>query len=175
MSLAPEKDDKMGNREELLKALDGLSGEKFALAESWIRMLARKPGEPRIRSSAGPLTDMLHIHRISSENGRATFELTVNPEILNPNGVLAGPAVYAMVDYSMGAATASLLTEGRYCATIEIKISYMASVRTGVVRCETEVVRPGRRVMFLESKVRDDSAKLIAAATGSFMVIEAPA
>ncbi len=162
----------MGNREELLKTLDQLPGDKLALAENWIQMLARKPGERRTASTAGPLTDMLHIRRVASENGRASFELTVNPEILNPYGALAGPAVYAMVDYSMGAAVASLLSEGRYCATIEIKISYFASVRAGVVRCETEVVRPGRRVMFLESKVRDDSGKLIAAASGSFMVIE---
>lgn len=162
----------MGNRDELLKALDELPADKLALAESWIRMLARKPGEQRTGSTAGPLTDMMRIQRIASENGRAAFELTVSPEILNPYGSLAGPAVYAMVDYSMGAAVASLLSEGRYCATIEIKISYFASVRGGIVRCETEVVRPGRRVMFLESKVRDDSGKLIAAATGSFMVIE---
>ena len=67
----------------------------------------------------------------------------------------------------------TLLKEGQYCATIEIKMSYMASVRAGIVRCETEVIRPGRRVVFLESKVRDDSGKLIATATGSFMVIDA--
>lgn len=165
----------MGRPEELLKAIESLPREKFALAESWIEMLARKPDQPRVGGSAGPLTDMMHIRRVSSENGRASFELTLKPEILNPYGVLAGPAVYAMVDYSMGAATASLLTDGRYCATIEIKISYFASVRSGVVRCDTEVIRPGKRVMFLESKVRDDSARLVAAATGSFMVLEPPA
>lgn len=165
----------MRSREELLKALQELPTDKVALAESWLRTLARKPGEQHIGSSAGPLADMLHIRPVASENGRASFELTVKPEILNPYGALAGPAVYAMVDYSMGAAVASLLAEGRYCATIEVKISYFASVRAGIVRCETEVVRPGKRVMFLESRVRDESSKLIAAATGSFMVIGPPA
>lgn len=161
------------SRDDIIKAVGELSDEKLALAGNWIRMLARKPGQPRTGSSAGPLTDMLHIRPVSSESGRALFELAVGPETLNPNGVLAGPAVYTMVDYSMGAATVSLLKEGQYCATIEIKMSYMASVRAGIVRCETEVIRPGRRVVFLESKVRDDSGKLIAAATGSFMVIDA--
>jgi uncharacterized protein (TIGR00369 family) len=118
---------------------------------------------------------MLHIRRISSADGRAIFELAVGPDVLNPNGVLAGPAVYAMVDYSMGAATVSALEPGNYCATIEIKMSYLSSVRAGVVRAETEVIRKGRQIVFLESKVRDEAGKLIATASGSFMVIAAGA
>jgi len=160
---------------ELHTLLDSITEDRLATIGSWIRMMARKPGAPPATgASAGPLTDMLHIRRVESGKGRAMFELEVAPEILNPNGVLAGPAVYAMVDYSMGAAAASALEQGQFCATIEIKISYLASVRTGTVRAETEVVRQGRQIVFLESRVREASGKLIATATGSFIVMAIP-
>src|SRR5579885_2242742 len=140
---------------------------------AWIAMMAREPGAPPSpAASSGPLTDMLLIRRVEMGGGKAVFELEVSPDILNPNGVLASPAVYAMVDYSMGAATASALNAGQVCATIEIKISYFASVRSGKVRAETEVIRKDRRIAFLESRVRDDSGKLIAAATGSFFILD---
>jgi acyl-CoA thioesterase len=160
---------------ELHALLDTIAEDRLATIASWIRMMARKPGtQPTTGASSGPLTEMLHIRRVESGNGRALFELDVCAEILNPYGVLAGPAVYAMVDYSMGAAAVSALETGQICATIEIKISYLSSVRTGTVRAETEVVRQGRQIVFLESKVRDEAGKLVATATGSFIVMSIP-
>ncbi|HVN29848.1 MAG TPA: PaaI family thioesterase [Candidatus Binataceae bacterium] len=167
--------DKAELLNELHSLLDTIGDDRLPTIGSWIRMMARKTGTPpTTASSSGPLTDMLHIKRIDSGNGRAVYELEVAPEILNPNGVLAGPAVYAMVDYSMGAAAASSLEAGQICATIEIKMSYLSSIRSGRVRAETEVVRHGRQIVFLESKVRDESGKLIATASGSFIVIAIP-
>ena len=160
---------------ELHALLDTMTEDRLATIGSWIRMMARKPGTRRASgASSGPLTDMLHIRRVESGNGRALYELDVAAEILNPYGVLAGPAVYAMVNYSMGAAAASALEASQICATIEIKMSYLSSVRTGMVRAETEVVRQGRQIVFLESKVRDDKGKLVATATGSFIVMSIP-
>lgn len=164
------------SKQELHALLDQVPAERVATVGAWIRMMARPPGATTSSaSSSGPLTDMLHIRRISSAAGHAEFELEVGPDVLNPYGALAGPAVYAMVDYSMGAATSSALEPGNYCATIEIKMSYLSSVRSGVVRAETDVIRKGRQIVFLESKVRDGAGKLIATASGSFMIIAAGA
>ena len=128
---------------------------------------ARAPG-----SSIGPLAEMLHIAHESSGEGRAVYRLDVTAELLNPHGVLHGGAVYTMVDYSMGGATMAVLAANQICATIEIKISYLAGVRMGVLTCVTDVIKQGRKVVFLESKVTDDAGKLVAAATGSFAVIQ---
>jgi acyl-CoA thioesterase len=128
---------------------------------------ARDPG-----ASIGPLAEMLHITNMGVTGGRATFQLDVAPELLNPHGVLHGGAVYVMVDYSMGGATMAALPAGEICATIEIKISYLRSVRGGTLTCVTDIVKSGRAIVFLESKVTDDAGKLVAAATGSFAVIK---
>ena len=142
------------------RLLDWAGGMNRAVAD------ARAPG-----ASIGPIAEMLHITNRGSAEGKAVYALEVAPELLNPHGVLHGGAVYVMVDYSMGGATMSALPAGDICATIEIKISYLASVRGGTLTCVTNIIKQGRAVVFLESKVTDDSRKIIATATGSFAVI----
>lgn len=122
-------------------------------------------------TSIGPLAEMLHITNEGANDGHARYRLDVVPELVNPHGVLHGGAVYVMVDYSMGGATMSVVPAGDLCATIEIKISYLASVRGGTLTAETQIIKQGRRVVFLESKVTDDAGKLVATASGSFAVI----
>jgi acyl-CoA thioesterase len=129
---------------------------------------ARAPG-----ASIGPLAEQLHITNDGAQDGRAAYKLDVTPDLLNPHGVLHGGAVYVMVDYSMGGATMSVLPPGDICATTEIKISYLASVRGGTLRADTEIIKRGRRVVFLESRETDEGGKLVATASGSFAVIPA--
>jgi acyl-CoA thioesterase len=129
---------------------------------------ARAPG-----TSIGPLAEMLHISNLGVGDGRATYRLDVTADLLNPHGVLHGGAVYTMIDYSMGGATMAALAEGEICATIEIKTNYLASVRGGSLTCATEIVKQGRKVVFLESRVTDENGKLVATASGSFAVIRA--
>lgn len=129
---------------------------------------ARAPG-----TSVGPLAEQLRITQDGTSDGHAVYHLRVMPDLLNPHGVLHGGAVYVMVDYSMGGAVMSILPPGEVTATIEIKISYLAGVRGGTLTAVTDVIKRGRRVMFLESKVTDDAGKLVATATGSFAVIPA--
>ncbi len=128
---------------------------------------ARAPG-----TSIGPLAEQLHITQSGTADGHAVYRLKVTPDLLNPHGVLHGGAVYVMVDYSMGGAVMSILPPGDITTTIEIKISYLASVRGGTLTAATDIIKRGRRVMFLESKVTDDAGKLVATATGSFAVIQ---
>jgi acyl-CoA thioesterase len=129
---------------------------------------ARAPG-----ASIGPLAEILGITNDGAKDGRARYHLSVAPSVLNPHGVLHGGAVYVMVDYSMGGATMSVLPPGDICATIEIKMSYLASVRGGTLTADTQIIKQGRRIVFLESKVTDEAGKLVATATGSFAVIPA--
>lgn len=128
---------------------------------------ARAPG-----ASIGPLAEVFHITNLGSEReGHARYQLEVVPELLNPHGVLHGGAIYTMVDYSMGGATMSALPAGEICATIEIKISYLAGVTAGRLTADTNIIKRGKRVVFLESRVVDDAGRIVASASGSFAVI----
>lgn len=89
---------------------------------------------------------------------------------MNPHGVVHGAVAYALADTGMGAALYTLLGPEESCATIEIKIVYLASAREGELVCETKVVRKGSRVAVLESEVFA-SDRLIAKALGTYSIL----
>ncbi len=127
------------------------------------RVLVKKPSED---NGFGLL---LGLDMYERADGLSRCRLIVRPELLNPHGVLHGGAIYSLADNGMGAAVYSRLDEQESCATIEIKIVYIAPVFEGVVDCETRIVNKGRRVAILESEIRNGE-KLIAKALGSFAI-----
>jgi acyl-CoA thioesterase len=160
-------------RDRLNAAIDLLDESQRQRLLDWAGTINRNVDNARAAgSSAGPVAELLHITQERGDDGAAVWRLDVVPELLNPHGVLHGGAVYTMVDYSMGSVTMGALGQDEHCATIEIKISYLASVRGGQLSCLTEIVKQGRKVVFLESKVRDQRGRLVATASGSFAVIK---
>ena len=117
----------------------------------------------------GPLVGLETYERA---DGASRCRLTVRPELLNPHGVLHGGAIYTLADTGMGAAVYTRLEESESCATIEIKIVYIAAVVEGVVDCETRIVHKGSRVAVLESEIRNGE-RLVAKALGSFAIFPA--
>lgn len=129
------------------------------------------PGDPGPPDpGVGPFADLLGIRRTAMQDGRARFEMTVGPQHLNPHRVVHGGALYSLVDYAMGGALTSRLAPGERCATLEIKINYLAAVSEGRVGAEAWVVARTARVAVLEARVHADADRLVALATGSFYI-----
>jgi acyl-CoA thioesterase len=118
----------------------------------------------------GPIAGLLGIRRASMGEGRSTFALAVRPEHMNPHGSVHGGVVYTLVDFAMGAALTSLLEPGERCATLEVKINYLAPTLAGELRAEASVVSRSRRVAVMEARVYGEGEQLTALATGSFYV-----
>ncbi|MFF0612720.1 PaaI family thioesterase [Nocardia tengchongensis] len=111
----------------------------------------------------------LNMVEFDRDGARSVCTLAVEPQLLNPHGVLHGGATYSMADQGMGAAVYCVLGEGESCATIEVKIVYLAAVRGGEVECESRVINRGKRVIALESELRNEG-RLVAKALGTFAV-----
>jgi acyl-CoA thioesterase len=111
----------------------------------------------------------LGIDMVERREGGSLCRATIGPQHLNPHGVLHGGMMYSMADQGMGAAVYSLLDQAELCATIEIKIVYMAAVSEGVVECESRVLNKGKRVAVLESDVRA-GGRLVAKALGTYAI-----
>jgi uncharacterized protein (TIGR00369 family) len=137
-----------------------------------------------------PFADLLGFEVSIVEPGRARAQLDVGPEHQNPNGVPHGAVLFALVDTSMGGATMSVLPAGRFCASIEVHLRFLAPALGERLVADTEVVRAGKRIVQLESRVwcgpaessgsseptepgetGDRTATLVATATGSFAVL----
>ena len=157
-------------RDELRAAIDGLSEEQARTLAGWAGMVSRQPRARAGERSVGPLGDALGITSELQEGGRCRMRLQVDPGWHNPHGVVHGGVVYTLIDYSMGGAVTSALTAGQHCTSIEVKVSYLASVREGTLTVDSSVVKQGRNVAFVESKVTDDAGRLVATGSGSMFI-----
>jgi uncharacterized protein (TIGR00369 family) len=105
------------------------------------------------------------------EAGHGRARIDVGEAHLNPNGVVHGAVLFAMVDTAMGKATSSLLEEGRYCASVEVSLRFVRAASSGALVADATVVRRGRSIVHLEARVHDADERLIATAAGTFAVL----
>src|SRR5664280_257764 len=112
----------------------------------------------------------LDIEQVAS--GRARAQITIADEHRNPNGVVHGAVYFAMVDTAMGAATMSLLSDGRFCTSVEVQLRFIRPAANGVLIADVSVVKMGRSVVHLEARVHDGDERLIATGGGTFAIVE---
>jgi acyl-CoA thioesterase len=105
------------------------------------------------------------------EAGHGAASLVVGPEHLNPNGVVHGAVLFALIDTAMGAATMSILDEGRFCASVDVHMRFIRPLSEGSLEIAAEVLNAGRRMVQLSATAHDGNGRLIATATGAFMVM----
>ena len=126
--------------------------------------------EGRDDPGVGPLAGLLGIRRGVMEDGRCRFDLTIRSDHMNPYGVVHGGVLYTLVDYAMGGALVTRLGPGERCATLEVKIQYLAPVSGGEMRAEAWIVERTKRIGVLEARVHADGTRLVALATGTFFI-----
>jgi acyl-CoA thioesterase len=126
----------------------------------------------KLAPSAGEKTDfwsgLMGLKWLQKGQGSSRCEVEVTPALLNPYGSLSGGVLFAMVDYGMGAALSSLLAEDERSATIEIKLNFLAAVSSGRVIADTTVVHPGKKIAYMETRIKNEDGRLIVVASGSY-------
>ncbi len=118
-----------------------------------------------------PFADLVGFEVETFDVGRAVARLVIGPDHMNPHGVVHGAVLFALIDTSMGGAAMSTLETGQRPATIEVQVRFLRPALAGVLTCETTVVKPGSRVVHLESRVFGDDGKMVATGSGSFAVL----
>ncbi len=98
--------------------------------------------------------------------------LALGPELLNSGGLLAGPVVFALVDYAMGSVLWDELEEPQGMATNNVAINFVATAGTGDVVCAARVDRRTRGVAALSATVTTAAdGRLLATAIGSYVIL----
>jgi acyl-CoA thioesterase len=116
--------------------------------------------------------ELIGLKFVKMEKGFSRSELTITGSLLNPYDTLHGGVVYSMADTGMGGALSTLMEEDERCSTIEIKINYLKSTRSGRLVCDTKVIHKRKNIGFLESSVKDQEDRLVATATGTFYIFK---
>jgi acyl-CoA thioesterase len=99
-----------------------------------------------------------------------TLRLTIRPDLLNPGGMLSGVAAFTLVDYSMASALIEHLTDGEFCATLNIAITYLRTATEGDVVCRTQLDRRTRSNAALRSEVVHEGGDVLATAVGTYAI-----
>ena len=116
-----------------------------------------------------PFGELIGLKFTKIKKGFTQCVLEVNEKLFNPHKVLHGGVIYSMADTGMGGAVYPYLNKGELCATVEIKIVYFGAVKEGNLVCDTKVIHRGKKIMTLESEIKNNE-HLIAKALGTYSI-----
>jgi len=103
--------------------------------------------------SAAPFVADLGIEPVAFVDGRLATRLAVVPRHLQHTGSVHAGVMATMADHTMGIAAQSLLGEGRWILTAELKTSLLRPALGQQLHCEAWVLKPGRSLCFTEAEV----------------------
>jgi uncharacterized protein (TIGR00369 family) len=103
--------------------------------------------------------------------GRAVLEYRATPEQSHSGGVVQGGFVTGWIDAAMAHAVMAIPGLDAVPMTLEIKVSFFAPTRPGLVLAEAWVVQGGRRTAFVEGTLKDTAGVLLAKASSTITLV----
>ena len=111
-----------------------------------------------------------------SEPGRTVWRMAADERFANPAGIVQGGFLGAMADSAMGSAAVTHASgSGRrvFASNVEMKTSFLKPARVGtVLECTAMIVSGGARVAFAEAEVTDDTGRVVARASSTYLFTE---
>lgn len=150
------------------------------MAETAAHMFGRLPGREflqRIIDGALPPVGIgltLGFRLVEVGEGFAAFEGETGAHQLNPIGTVHGGFALTLIDSATACAGHTLLPAGVGYTTLSTTGSLVRPIleTTGRVRCEGQVINPGRQIITTEAAIKDDVGRLLAHGTSTLMVLQ---
>jgi uncharacterized protein (TIGR00369 family) len=129
-------------------------------------------------AAPSPVYSWLGLRVVAAEDGSATVELPTRAEMANSGGVVHGGFIGLLADSAMGRAMASVLPSAGRHLSFDLKVSFISPAEPGeTLRAAATVVHRGRRTGVAECRVESEGGRLVATASGTFVVspqVESP-
>jgi uncharacterized protein (TIGR00369 family) len=107
-----------------------------------------------------------------AEEGRSRVRFPAQQAFTIPGGFIQGGMQAAFIDEGMIVAVRTLLPSGEHYTTSELRVTYLRPAAGDSFLCESEVVRKGRTVIYVEASLKDDEGRLVARASSSLVRVE---
>ncbi len=121
--------------------------------------------------SPSPVGRWLNGTLLSLTDDSVSASYLVRPEMTNPAGVLHGGMAAAMLDDLLGAMM-MVLSGGRYHASVNLHLDYLAPARSGeTVTAHVRVVRRGKRLVHAEGSLANAAGDLLVRATTNLLAV----
>lgn len=120
------------------------------------------------------LYETMGLHRIVEldPEGRAQLEYMAKPGMCHSGGVVQGGFVTGWIDAAMAHAVIAVLGDHVTPMSLEIKVSFFAPVRPGLVVVEGWIERRGRKTAFLEGRLLDEAGNVLAKGTSTVTLFD---
>lgn len=122
-------------------------------------------------SQRGTLAALLGIRFVEAGKDRVVAELTIRDDLRTVGGSLHGGTLMAFADTVGATATVLNLPPGAGTTTLESKTNFFAAGRQGVVRAESVPLHRGKRAMVWQTRMTDESGRLLAQTIQTQMVL----
>ncbi|MBI1251428.1 MAG: PaaI family thioesterase [Alphaproteobacteria bacterium] len=105
------------------------------------------------------------------EGGRAIIEYEAGLHMCHSGGVVQGGFVTGWIDAAMAHALISQFGRDMAPMTLEVKVSFYASARPGLVIAEAWIERAGKSTCFAEGRLTDPQGNVVAKASATFRLM----
>jgi len=119
----------------------------------------------------GTLSDLLGMQLVEATKDRVVAQLVIRDDVRTVGGSLHGGTLMALADTVGATATVLNLPAGATTTTLESKTNFFAAGRTGTVRAETTPLHRGKRTMVWQTRVTDESGRLLSLTIQTQMVL----
>ncbi len=102
--------------------------------------------------------------------GEVIYTMPITKDHLATPIAAHGGSVSALMDAVMGVcALSKVFQENKVVSTIEMKLSFVApAMLNDVLTAKANVIKKGKKILFVEGEIRNQNNKLIAIASGTF-------
>lgn len=107
-----------------------------------------------------------------SPEGQAVIEYRAGPHMCHSGGVVQGGFVTGWIDAAMAHAAIAMAGPDIVPMSLELKVSFFAPARPGLVTAKAWVERRGRSTCFFEGQLLDAAGKVLAKASSTLMLAD---
>ncbi len=105
-----------------------------------------------------------------AQSGRAIIHFRPTMEMCHSGGIVQGGFVTGWIDMAMANVIMAKQDQGNPLS-LEIKVSFLASARPGLVIAEAWIERIGRSTAFVEGLLRNEAGEVLAKASSTVKLI----
>jgi uncharacterized protein (TIGR00369 family) len=117
-----------------------------------------------------PIAKLIGMRAMSAQGGAASVELASEDRHKGPTGSLHGGVVCDVADFAMSAACKTALGPDESFTMLELKVNFLSRIGIGTLRGDAKVKKRSPTMVLLECSVYDDTASLVAFATGTCVI-----
>ena len=152
----------------------------MAFAEELERTFNPRIAEALAKATlAAPFPSSLGIQVAAQRPGFIDCRIAIDPKHMNGIGLVHGGVLTGLLDHALSIVVYPHVEVGKWVATLDLKVSYIAPVRAGVLVAEARITSLRKRIATVRidvtnAKSEGAEAELVATAMGTVYIKDPP-